>query len=52
LKIIAARPQDVADAAAIVETYGDRLDRTYLQHWAHELEIEADLHRTLAGSGP
>lgn len=52
LKVIASRPQDIADAAAIVETYGDRLDRTYLEQWARELEIEADLHRTLARHDP
>ena len=47
LKLVAARPQDVVDAARLVETCGAGLNRAYLDRWAHELGIESQLHRAL-----
>lgn len=45
LKLLAARPQDAVDAARLVETCGEAMDRHYLEQWARELDIEAELRR-------
>jgi predicted nucleotidyltransferase len=47
LKLLAMRPQDIADAGRLVETYGPQFDRAYLQFWASELSIEAELREAL-----
>lgn len=47
LKVLAGRPQDIVDAARLVETCGAGLDRAYLEQWAQELGIESELHRAL-----
>ena len=44
---LAGRPQDIVDAARLVETCGAGLDRAYLEQWAQELGIEPELHRAL-----
>jgi hypothetical protein len=48
LKVLASRPQDVADAAKPVEAHGASLDRGYLQRWAAELGLEVEIERLLA----
>ena len=48
MKLLAARPQDLVDAARLVETYRAKLDRGYLERWARELEIESTVRDMLA----
>ena len=49
-KLIAARPQDVADVHAIVRRQGARLDVGRIRYWGHEfaaLKEDPDLLRPL-----
>jgi hypothetical protein len=40
LKALANRPQDRVDISNIVEFFGDKLDRAYLERWKRELNVE------------
>ncbi|MCC7534589.1 MAG: nucleotidyl transferase AbiEii/AbiGii toxin family protein [Deltaproteobacteria bacterium] len=43
MKLEAGRPQDLDDAIAIKDAFGDRVDRAYLAAWARQLGIEREL---------
>lgn len=43
MKLEAGRPQDLDDALAIKDAFGDRLDLEYLRAWAGQLGIERQL---------
>lgn len=45
LKLLAGRPQDVADAVRLVAEHGSRLDRAYLDAAVAEWELGAELAR-------
>jgi hypothetical protein len=47
LKLLAARPRDLADIGDVLFTQG-QLDKTYLRHWADELGVRAALEEALA----
>lgn len=47
-KLIAGRPQDVADAVQLLETHGERLDRPYLDASLAEWELQDELRRVEA----
>ncbi len=47
LKLLAARPRDLADIGDILFTQG-QLDEAYLRHWAEQLGVLAELERALA----
>jgi hypothetical protein len=47
LKLLAARPRDLADIGDVLFTQG-QLDLAYLRHWAEELGLQAELERALA----
>lgn len=48
MKLLAARPLDLADAAALVRTHGKEMDTAYLERWARELDVEQEVARALA----
>jgi predicted nucleotidyltransferase len=50
MKLLAARPQDLADAARLVDAYGADLEKGYLERWAQELDLESALREMLAGA--
>jgi hypothetical protein len=52
LKVLASRPQDVADVARLVQAYGPSMDVAHLRKHAHELGIESEVERALGNAGP
>jgi predicted nucleotidyltransferase len=46
LKLLAARPRDMADIGDVLFTQG-QLDEAYLRHWADELGVRAALEQAL-----
>ena len=49
MKVLAARPRDIADVSHLIETHGPTLDREYLQRWAEKLDITDELAAALDG---
>ena len=41
--------RQLGDAAGVVAVQGERLDRTYLREWAHEIGVVDVLDDVLAG---
>ena len=40
LKALANRPQDRVDISNIVDFFGDKLDRAYIENWKKEIQVE------------
>jgi hypothetical protein len=45
---IAPSDRQLGDAAGVVAVQADALDRSYLDHWATELQVGEELHRLLS----
>jgi hypothetical protein len=43
-KLKVGRPRDFEDALSVVERFGEKLDREYLDRWAAQLAVTAELH--------
>ncbi len=46
---ISPSDRQLGDAAGVVAVQAGGLDRSYLEHWATELEVDDELHRLLSG---
>lgn len=46
-KLKVGRPRDFEDALAVVERFGEKLDRNYLREWAAKLRVTAELDYVL-----
>jgi hypothetical protein len=41
--------RQLGDVAGVVQVQGDKLDRSYLRHWAAELHVSSNLEKALCG---